>query len=77
MEPYRSYFPNAGMLLPNTENLLGKVLTLPTGTSVSVEQVQKITALISRVVESGRSIGMRLRARSDRSDSYAESACEA
>ena len=77
MEPYRSYFPNAGMLLTNTENLLGKVLTLPTGTSVSVEQVQKITALIARVVESGRSIAVRLRARAGRVDGYTDSVCEA
>jgi len=77
MEPYRSYFPNAGMLLPNTENLLGKVLTLPTGTSVSVEQVEKITGLITRVVESGQSIGVRLRARPGRRDDYTDSVCEA
>jgi len=77
MEPYRSYFPNAGMLLCNTEKLLGKVLTLPTGTSVSIEQVEKITALIARVVESGRSIGVRLRARPGHRDSYSDSVCEA
>lgn len=77
MEPYRSYFPNAGMLLCNTEKLLGKVLTLPTGTSVSIEQVKKITVLIARVVESGRSIGVRLRARSGHRDSYSDSVCEA
>ena len=77
MEPYRSYFPNAGMLLPNTENLLGKVLTLPTGTSVSVEQIGKITGLIARVVEAGRSIGVRLRAQSVRRDDYTDSVCEA
>ena len=77
MEPYRSYFPNAGMLLSNTEKLLGKVLTLPTGTSVSLEQVKKITALIARVVESGRSIAVRLRARPGHSDSYSDSVCEA
>ena len=77
MEPYRSYFPNAGMLLTNTENLLGKVLTLPTGTSVSLEQVKKITALIARVVESGRSIGVRLRARPGHRGSYSDSVCEA
>ena len=77
MEPYRSYFPNAGMLLPNTENLLGKVLTLPTGTSVSVEQVEKITGLIARVIESGRSVGLRLCAMSGRREYNIDSACEA
>lgn len=77
MEPYRSYFPNAGLLLPNTETLLSKVLTLPTGTSVSVEQVEKITALIARVVENGPSLSVRFRAGISRKSSYANAACEA
>lgn len=64
MEPYRSYFPNAGMLLGNTEKLLSRVLTLPTGTAVSVEDISKITALIARVVDSGHAVSLRLRARS-------------
>lgn len=64
MEPYRSYFPNAGMLLENTEKLLDKVLTLPTGTAISVDEIRKITALIARVVNSGRAVSLRLRARS-------------
>ena len=34
MEPYRSYFPNAGLVLPETEKLTLKVLQLPTGTAV-------------------------------------------
>lgn len=64
MEPYRSYFPNAGMLLENTENLLDKVLTLPTGTAISVDEIRKITELIARVVNYGRAVSLRLRARS-------------
>jgi dTDP-4-amino-4,6-dideoxygalactose transaminase len=63
MEPYRSYFPNAGMLLRNTENLLDKVLTLPTGTSVTVDQVKQITSIIARVVDSGHAVSLRLRGR--------------
>ncbi|MDA3896539.1 MAG: DegT/DnrJ/EryC1/StrS family aminotransferase, partial [Desulfobacteraceae bacterium] len=35
MEPYRSYFPHAGLLLPETEKLAEKILVLPTGTSIS------------------------------------------
>ena len=34
MEPYRSYFPHAGLLLPNTERVASGVLCLPTGTAV-------------------------------------------
>jgi dTDP-4-amino-4,6-dideoxygalactose transaminase len=72
MEPYRSYFPNAGILLGNTENLLGRVLALPTGTAITIEDVHKITGLISLLSESGRAVGMRLRARSSRSNRLAK-----
>ena len=34
MEPYRSYFPHAGLLLPETERLTQRVMSLPTGTAV-------------------------------------------
>lgn len=64
MEPYRSYFPNAGLLLENTEKLLGRVLTLPTGTAISVHEIKKVTSLITRVIESGYAVSLRLRARS-------------
>ena len=35
MEPYRSYFPHAGLLLSNTEELSQRVMSLPTGTGVT------------------------------------------
>ena len=35
MEPYRSYFPHARLLLPETERLVERVLQLPTGTSIA------------------------------------------
>lgn len=46
MEPYRSYFPNAGLLLPETERLAKRVLSLPTGTAVSREDVRVICRII-------------------------------
>jgi len=46
MEPYRSYFPNAGLVLPETEKLTQKVLQLPTGTSVGEEEVNCISEFI-------------------------------
>ncbi len=55
MEPYRSYFPHAGLLLTNTERLASRVLLLPTGTAVGEEEVRGICGLIRLVVEnSGR-----------------------
>lgn len=46
MEPYRSYFPNAGILLPRTEELAQRVMLLPTGTAVHNTDIEKITKLI-------------------------------
>jgi dTDP-4-amino-4,6-dideoxygalactose transaminase len=50
MEPYRSYFPHAGLLLPNTERLLRRVMSLPTGTAVGLEDISMICEIIKFVV---------------------------
>jgi len=46
MEPYRSYFPNARLLLPQTERLARMVMTLPTGTAVDETAIRKICQVI-------------------------------
>ncbi len=46
MEPYRSFFPHAGLLLPDTERIAERVVVLPTGTAVSVGDVGVICGLI-------------------------------
>ncbi len=51
MEPYRSYYPNAGLLLPETERLTGRVLSLPTGTSISTEDISAIAEIIRLAIE--------------------------
>lgn len=50
MEPYRSYFPNAGLLLRETERLTERVLVLPTGTSVRPDDAQKVADIIVTAV---------------------------
>ena len=60
MEPYRSYFPNAGIMLNNTEMALDRVLTLPTGTAVPAEDAEKIACLISRIVEMSEAVKKQL-----------------
>jgi len=50
MEPYRSYFPNAGLVLPETEKLTTKVLQLPTGTAIKEKNVEKICAIIRFII---------------------------
>jgi dTDP-4-amino-4,6-dideoxygalactose transaminase len=46
MEPYRSYYPHAGLMLPATEKLVAKVLILPTGTSISEPEVEQVCRII-------------------------------
>jgi dTDP-4-amino-4,6-dideoxygalactose transaminase len=50
MEPYRSYFPNAGLLLPQTERLSERVLVLPTGTAVDVRAIDRICGLLRTAI---------------------------
>jgi dTDP-4-amino-4,6-dideoxygalactose transaminase len=59
MEPYRSYFPHAGLLLPETENLAGKALSLPTGTAVSSEEITGVCQIVRFMAEHGEEIGTR------------------
>ncbi len=46
MEPYRSLFPHAGLLLPETERLTGRVVILPTGTGVTEEEIRVICRIL-------------------------------
>ncbi|MGV0104107.1 dTDP-4-amino-4,6-dideoxyglucose [Nostoc sp. DSM 114160] len=46
MQPYKSYFPYARLLLPETEKLADMILVLPTGTSVNEDQICMIAKLI-------------------------------
>jgi len=50
MEPYRSFFPNAGLLLPETEALARRVICLPTGTSIDPEMIATIGHIIRLAV---------------------------
>ncbi|MCM3903808.1 MAG: aminotransferase class I/II-fold pyridoxal phosphate-dependent enzyme [Pyrinomonadaceae bacterium] len=60
MEPYRSSFPHAGLMLPETEKLTTRVLCLPTGTSVSEDQISDICQIIRFAVEHEVEITRRL-----------------
>lgn len=60
MEPYRSYFPHAGMLLPVTERLAQQVMVLPTGTAVSMEDIGVICQIIRLALAHGPKISRRL-----------------
>jgi len=50
MEPYSSHFPHAGLLLPQTEKLVEKVMSLPNGTGVSQDEITEICNIIQLVL---------------------------
>ncbi len=56
MEPYRSYFPNARLVLPETEKLTQKVLQLPTGTSITAADIKIICDIIRFTFEHSQEI---------------------
>jgi dTDP-4-amino-4,6-dideoxygalactose transaminase len=51
MEPYRSSSPDAGARLPETERLVTRVLTLPTGTAVDEEIIGGVSGILRAAVE--------------------------
>ena len=56
MEPYCSYFPHAGLLLPETEKLVQRLLLLPTGTAVGLGEISQICDMLRLVVERGEEV---------------------
>lgn len=56
MEPYRSFFPHAGLLLNHTERLSERVISFPSGTSLSEEYILKICSLIRFILDNGKKI---------------------
>ena len=60
MEPYRSFFPHAGLLLPRTERLTRRVLSLPTGTAIGLKDITTICDLLAYIVKNGSAISKAL-----------------
>lgn len=56
MQPYQSYFPNASLLLPQTEALAEKVMSLPTGSGVTSEDISKICQIIRLAIKESRKV---------------------
>jgi dTDP-4-amino-4,6-dideoxygalactose transaminase len=46
MEPYRSYYPHAGLVLPNTKLVADRVLVLPTGSAMPADDIESISAIV-------------------------------
>ncbi len=61
MEPYRSHFPHAHLVLPVTEKVARRVLLLPTGTSVQAADVTTICSIIRCAVRNSGEVLAALR----------------
>lgn len=60
MEPYRSLFPHAGLLLPETEKLTKRVMSMPNGTSVTTDDIRTTCQLIRFIIENSDALQKRL-----------------
>jgi dTDP-4-amino-4,6-dideoxygalactose transaminase len=60
MEPYRSYFPNAGLLLPHTERVSARILVLPTGETLTPDDVSRVCDVIRCAIAHGPEVSARL-----------------
>jgi dTDP-4-amino-4,6-dideoxygalactose transaminase len=50
MEPYRSFFPHSHLLLPETERLALRIISLPTGAAVDPEKITAICQIIRLLI---------------------------
>lgn len=63
MEPYRTLYPRAAARLPHTDAVAAKLLILPTGTGVSVAEIDRLCDLLALMVAQGPALRERLAAR--------------
>ncbi|HRY48633.1 MAG TPA: DegT/DnrJ/EryC1/StrS family aminotransferase [Candidatus Paceibacterota bacterium] len=62
MEPYRSFYPSARLLLPETERVAARILILPTGQAISSRVIRRICMIIREACHSASLVRMKLRA---------------
>ena len=60
MEPYRSLYPHAGLLLPETERMVERTLLLPNGTAVAPDQIAIICDILSTAIARAAEVRARL-----------------
>lgn len=46
MEPYRSFYPHAGLLLTQTQTISNRVIVMPTGTTMSLDNIKAILTIL-------------------------------
>lgn len=52
MMPYRAFYPHAGLLLPVTEEVAGRIIVLPTGSAIGTAEIQQICNIINQALTS-------------------------
>lgn len=60
MEPYRTLYPRAAERLPHTDAVTAKLLILPTGTGMPLEDVHRLCDLLELMVREGAALRARL-----------------
>lgn len=55
-EPYRSYFPFSGLLLPETERLSDRVILFPTGTSITTIEIERIVEVVRLAIANAQEV---------------------
>ena len=61
MEPYKSFFPNAHLLLPQTELVAERVVVLPTGQAIDTSAIEMICQIIRQGMLQAKAVRERLR----------------
>ena len=62
MEPYRSFYPLAGLTLPQTERISDRVLALPTGTAIGHRDIEMVASVIRTALRDATEVKQALRA---------------
>jgi dTDP-4-amino-4,6-dideoxygalactose transaminase len=60
MEPYRSYFPHAALVLPETEALCRRIMVLPNGICVDEQTAERICGVIRTAVSNAAAVKAKL-----------------
>jgi len=61
MEPYRSFYPLAGLTLTQTERISDRVLALPTGTAISHRDIELVASVIRSAIRDAAQVKQAIR----------------
>jgi dTDP-4-amino-4,6-dideoxygalactose transaminase len=53
MQPYRSYYPHAGLVLENTRRVADSVIVIPTGPTLGEADIRGIVAVLEMLASNG------------------------